>query len=138
MPPSAQLDLAPCWHKEKLWQFLQSQRQTGLLPDPAQLSWSIQDVDADGTGRNQNGDLFRDRVAVKRKLTLSWPPLAASDMSTLLSAVTDTFFTVSYPDALTGETRSMTAYVGDRTAPMYSLINGVYLWNSLSMNFIER
>ena len=31
MPPSAQLDLAPCWHKEKLWQFLQSQRQTGLL-----------------------------------------------------------------------------------------------------------
>ena len=32
----------------------------------------------------------------------------------------------------------MTAYVGDRTAPMYSLINGVYLWNSLSMNFIER
>ena len=138
MPPSAQLDLAHCWRKEKLWQFLQSQRQTGLLPDPAQLSWSIQDIDADGTGRNQNGDLFRDRVAIKRKLTLSWPPMTAADMSTLLNAVTDTFFTVSYPDALTGETRSMTAYVGDRTAPMYSLINGVYLWNSLSMNFIER
>ena len=52
------------------------------LPDPAQLSWSIQDIDADGTGRNQNGDLFRDRVAVKRKLTLSWPPMTAADMST--------------------------------------------------------
>jgi len=64
--------------------------------------------------------------------------MTAADISTLLNAVTDTFFTVSYPDALTGETRSMTAYVGDRTAPMYSLINGVYLWNSLSMNFIER
>ena len=64
--------------------------------------------------------------------------MTAADMSTLLNAVTDTFFAVSYPDALTGETRSMIAYVGDRTAPMYSLINGVYLWNSLSMNFIER
>ena len=41
------------------------------LPDPSEYSWGLQDVDADGTGRNQSGDLFRDRVASKRKLTLS-------------------------------------------------------------------
>ena len=96
------------------------------LPDPKSYSWGLQDIDADGTGRNQSGDLFRDRVATKRKLTLEWPP------------VTDTFFTVAYPDALTGATREMTAYVGDRTTPMYSLIDGKWLWESLSMNFIER
>lgn len=32
------------------------------LPDPSEMSWSIQDVDADGSGRNQSGELFRDRV----------------------------------------------------------------------------
>lgn len=108
------------------------------LPDPSEYSWGLQDIDADGTGRNQSGDLFRDRVASKRKLTLSWPPMKAAPMSTLLQAVDDVFFDVSYPDAMTGTTRKMTAYVGDRTAPMYSLIDGAYQWNGLSMNFIER
>lgn len=108
------------------------------LPNPASMTWSIQDVDADSSGRNQSGDMCRDRVTVKRKLTLEWPPLTVAKCSTLLNAVTDVFFTVSYPDALTGAVRSMTAYVGDRTSPMYSCINGEPLWEGLSMNFIER
>lgn len=108
------------------------------LPDPSEYSWGLQDVEADGTGRNQSGDLFRDRVGRKRKLTLSWPPMKAAPTATLLQAVDDVFFDVSYPDAMTGTTRKMTAYVGDRTAPMYSLIDGVYQWKGLSMNFIER
>ena len=82
------------------------------LPDPSEYSWGLQDV--------------------------SWPPMKAAPMSTLLQAVDDVFFDVSYPDAMTGTTRKMTAYVGDRTAPMYSLIDGAYQWNGLSMNFIER
>lgn len=108
------------------------------LPDPSEYSWGIQDIDADGTGRNQSGDLFRDRVATKRKLILSWPPMKAAPMSTLLQAVDDVFFKVTYPDAMTGSERQITAYVGDRTSPMYSLIDGVYQWNGLSMDFIER
>lgn len=108
------------------------------LKDPASMTWGLSDIDADSTGRNQSGDLYRDRVATKRKLTLEWPPLSMAECSTLLNAVDDVFFTVSYPDAKSGTQRSMTAYVGDRTSPMYSLINGVWLWESLSMNFIER
>lgn len=108
------------------------------LPDPQQLTWGIQDVDADGTGRNQRGLTFRDRVAIKRKLTCVWPPVDSSKMSILLNAVTDEFFTINYPDALTGGYKSMTAYVGDRSAPAYTLVNGKWLWSSLSMNFVER
>ena len=37
-------------------------------PTPAELEWSLSDLDGDNTGRNQSGNLFRDRVAVKRKL----------------------------------------------------------------------
>lgn len=108
------------------------------LPDPNGYSWSLQDIDADGTGRSQDGETFRDRVAIKRKWTMTWPPLSPEKMSVLLSAVTDVFFEATGPDALTGDNRTMTCYVGDRTAPAYSCINGEPLWESLSMNFIER
>lgn len=39
------------------------------LPDPKRggLTVTIQDLDSDSTGRNQKGELFRDRVAVKEK-----------------------------------------------------------------------
>ena len=94
------------------------------LPAPDELKWNISDLDADGTGRNQNGDMFRDRVAVKRKL---------------LQAVDDVFFSLTYPDAMTGTDRTMTCYVGDRSSPiMRPETDGKWLWGGLSMNFVER
>lgn len=108
------------------------------LPDPKSFSWGLQDVDADGSGRNQNGDAFRDRVARKRKWTMEWPPLTAEQCSTILKAVTDVFFQATGPDAEDGTNRTMTCYVGDRTTPMYSCIDGEWRWESLAMNFVER
>lgn len=108
------------------------------LPDPSGLTWGIDDIDSNGTTRNQNGDLFRDRVAVKRKIECSWPPLTPSKCSTLLKAVKDQFFQITYPDAEEGGNRTMIAYVGPRSAPMYSCIESEPLWEGLSMNFIER
>lgn len=74
-----------------------------VLPAPAEIKWSISDLDGDGSGRNQNGDLFRDRVAVKRKIECSWLPMSAQKWQQLLSAVSDPFFKLTYPDALTGQ-----------------------------------
>lgn len=110
------------------------------LPDPKRggLSISIQDLDASTTGRNQKGQLFRDRVAVKRKISYSAPPLSKAEMSSLLQAITDQFFTLEYPDPQTGTRKSITVYCGDRTAPMYSCIDGVYKWEGLTVDFIER
>ena len=81
------------------------------LPAPDELKWNISDLDADGTGRNQNGDMFRDRVAVKRKLECSWRPLVSAEMAKLLQAVDDVFFSLTYPDAMTGTDRTMMCYV---------------------------
>ena len=109
------------------------------LPAPDELKWNISDLDADGTGRNQNGDMFRDRVAVKRKLECSWRPLGSAEMATLLQAVDDVFFDLTYPDAMTGTDRTMTCYVGDRSSPiMRPETDGKWLWGGLSMNFVER
>nr|DAU03498.1 MAG TPA: hypothetical protein [Caudoviricetes sp.] len=109
------------------------------LPAPDELKWSISDLDADGTGRNQNGDMFRDRVAVKRKLECSWRPLGSAEMAKLLQSVDDVFFRLTYPDAMTGTDRTMTCYVGDRSSPiMQPETDGKWLWGGLSMNFVER
>lgn len=104
---------------------------------PKSCTVGIHDLD-DQTTRNANGDLLRDRIAIKRKLDNEWGPLTVGQMSTLLQAVSSVFFTVEYFDPQTGSYQTKTFYVGDRTAPVYTVRNGVVLWEGLSMNFIER
>ena len=70
------------------------------ITDPQTLTWDIYDLDSeDGSGRNQQGEMFRDRVAVKRKLNCTWPPMEPLPMSVLLKAMDSVFFTMRYPDA---------------------------------------
>lgn len=96
----------------------------------------ISDLDGE-TNRNANGDLIRDRIAVKRKLNLEWGPLTQSEIAPILNAVSGVFFTVTFPDPQLGQV-TKTMYVGDRTAPAYSCIKGQMKWQGLKMNFIEK
>lgn len=97
---------------------------------------TVQDLDGE-SNRNANGDMIRDRIAVKRKINLEWPPLSQSEISTLLNAVSSVFFTVTFPDPQLGMI-TKTMYVGDRTAPAYQYTNGEAKWSGLKMNFIEK
>lgn len=108
------------------------------LPAPKAFTWGIQDIDGESAGRNQMGDMFRDRVTVKRKISCEWGPLGPLSMSTLLNAVEDQFFTLECPDAKDGDIRTMIVYVGDRSAPAYTLHDGKWLWSGLTMDFVER
>jgi hypothetical protein len=106
---------------------------------PKTFKVDISDLDGE-SNRNAKGVLTRDRIAVKRKLECEWQPLKMSEISTLLQAVSDIYFTVTYPDPMEGASATRTFYVGDRTAPMYWLdpVTGEYLWQGLNMNFIEK
>lgn len=111
------------------------------IATPKTMTWDIYDLDSEeGSGRNQSGEMFRDRVAVKRKLNCTWGPLEPLEMAELLQAMDEVFFTLSYPDAHDGEYREGTFYVGDRSAPVYMWNDekGKYLWEGLTANFIER
>ena len=109
-----------------------------LIRTPKTFEATISDLDGE-TNRNLYGELIRSRIAVKRKLTLEWPPLTQSEMSTLLTAVSSVFFTVTYPDPQEGIV-TKTMYVGDRTAPayMYDKEAKEVKWQGLKMNFIEK
>lgn len=106
---------------------------------PKSMSVTISDVDSPSTTRNAKGDLVRDRVNIKRKIDLDFPPMKQSEMQTLLSAVQDQFFTVEFLDPQLGViTRTM--YVGDRSSPLYRHGNGTtdVLWENVKFNLVER
>lgn len=106
---------------------------------PATFKVDIFDLDAE-SARNTKGQLIRDRVTVKRKLSCEWSPLTMAEISVLLQAVQNVFFDVTYPDPMSGNlTETKTFYVGDRTMPLLRTdYQGQYLWEGLSMNFIEQ
>ena len=112
-----------------------------FIQDPSSLEFQMYDLDSeDGSGRNQQGMMLRDRVAVKRKLVCKFPPMYENEAKVLLNAVKDMFFTVEYPDPYTGKRETMTAYAGDRTVPLYTYDykKGMYLCTSVAFNIIER
>lgn len=113
----------------------------GWLPNPKTLQVDIQDVDYD-SGRNQSGTMTRDRVGIKRKVNLTFPPLSETDMRDTLNAIGDVFMKLEYPDpqywASNSNRKTITCYVGDRSAPMWNMINGNIQYENLSVNFIEK
>lgn len=108
------------------------------IKTPSVFQPDIYDIDGE-SARNALGDMLRDRVAVKRKLICEWGPLTMAEISTLLQAVQSVFFSVTYPDPMTGSTtETKTFYVGDRTSPLLLIKDGHYLWKGLKMNLIEK
>lgn len=103
---------------------------------PSAYEVTIQDLDGE-SNRVAAGYMVRDRIAVKRKINLEWQPLSQGEVSALLNAVKDTFFTVTFPDPQLGMI-TKTMYVGDRTSPAYQYKNGEVKWSGLKMNFIEK
>ena len=106
------------------------------IATPKVFEVAVSDLDGE-SNRNANGELIRDRIAVKRKINLEWGPLTQSEIQTLLNAVSSVFFTVTFPDPMSGVI-TKTMYVGDRTSPAYQYVNGAVKWQGLKMNFIEK
>ena len=106
------------------------------MPVPSAFSVDIEDLDGESE-RTADSNLYRERIGVNRKLKIEYKWLTQQDSSTLLNAISDVFFNVTYPDPQFGIT-TKTFYVGARTTPMYSYINGIPVWENMNFNFIER
>lgn len=109
------------------------------LPDPADISYSVQDIDAASTGRGLDGTMSRDRVAVKEKLKITFPPMYGADMNTLLGLISGVTFNCRFWSLRTGGYRVAQMYAGDRSAVAYYMFEGqpTDIWKDLSVDFIE-
>ena len=113
------------------------------LIDPQKLKHDVYDLDAgETTGRNLEGEMLRDRVAVKEKLEMEFPIMYAKDYYTMLNMVKDQFFEVLYFSPYTGDYRIATMYVGDRDGEPYYDYDPQHpdtnKWQNVKFNFIER
>lgn len=107
------------------------------VPTPQTYGWSKEDLDSEeGTGRNNaTGEMFRDRVSTKRKLTFTWPPLSIADTSRLLKAISsDEFIAARYLDAFEGDYLTKIFYAGPQSANC----GHRQRWLGISANLIEK
>jgi hypothetical protein len=106
------------------------------LPTPSEISLGVMDISK--AERNTRGMLLKEHIATKQKLELGWKYLSATELKTVLSAVSPTFFDVTYTDPLTNATRTGTFYAGDRTVGVMDIKNGVTRYKDIKFNLIER
>ncbi len=108
------------------------------IPAPTDYQVGIMDLDGE-TARTASGLMVRDRIAVKRKLELSWKYLTAVELSQILKAVSPVFVNVTYDDPETNELQTGTFYAGDRTAGAIDYSSGkVQGWKDVKFNLIEQ
>jgi len=108
-----------------------------FIPDPSSLQWGLQSVSRSDAGRDQKGKMHVELQTRKRKLELSWSGIGFAEAAEVLQAVNPETFRVTYLDALTNTTQTRTFYVGDRSAPVHSYVEGNQWYTTLSFNIIE-
>lgn len=108
------------------------------VTQPIEVVYNRYDLDSEDSFRSLSGEMQRDRVATKVKLECRWNALNATQMSQLLQAMDDVFFNINYFDPYQGSYVTKTFYVGDRSAPVYSIAGGKVIFKSFSANFIEK
>lgn len=114
-----------------------------VLPDPAVFVVDITDLEGDSTTRNARGDLIRDKIATKFKITCEWPPLSMEEIKIILEATNESFFQLTFPDPMLGTINTKTFYVDNRQMPLLkkiseNYISENYIWEGLKINFLER
>jgi hypothetical protein len=109
---------------------------TTPLPDPAEYSVTLQDIDSENTRRTEAGILTRDRVrAGVYKIQATWK-VNKSELIIITDAVKPAQFAVTFFDPTTSTNPTRPMYVGDRMARLIHLESGQSLWE-LSLSLIE-
>lgn len=107
------------------------------IPCPSSYTYKESDVSAKNAGRTENTIMHKMMIGKKIHLELSWQNVTNGEVSTILQAFTASeYFSVTYLDAKTGDYLTKTFYVGDRSAPAYNTLLGI--WKNVSFNIIER
>lgn len=107
------------------------------IPTPSDYGIDIEELSK--SERNANGLLIKERIALKRKLNMTWAYLTKAEHQTLLASVNPSFISVTYPDPQTGAIETGTFYAGTKSQGGSLFQNGIMTgWKNISINLIER
>ena len=105
------------------------------LPTPSDFQVGVMDISK--AERNATGKMIIERIAVKRKLFITYSYITAADAAKVLKLVAPTYYTVTYFDPLANQMQSIQVYCGDRQLGMIDYQNGVPRYKDFSFNLIE-
>lgn len=106
------------------------------------IQYTRNDIDGPNAGRALDGTMYRDRVTVKDKWTITCMELSAADCAKILSLIYPEYVTVTATDPRTGQDRTFQAYSNNvpATHACQRYENGQWVdyWSGISFPLIER
>lgn len=89
--------------------------------------------------RTASGKMMMEIIAVKRRLDCKWALIKDTDLKQIMDLLdAKVFHTVTYPDPQTGETATITAYVGDINMNAFRRIGNSRYYADVSLSLIEQ
>ncbi|MDY4971493.1 MAG: hypothetical protein SO101_14755 [Lachnospiraceae bacterium] len=109
------------------------------LKDPSFMSWGIKEIVNGENGRVEDGTMFKNVVAVKRKLSLGWNYPNSQEIADILQAFKPQYVKVTYHDAMDNELQTRTFYcTSDLSTPVQMWTAGKKLYSSITIDLEER
>ena len=108
------------------------------VKNPSSFTWGLQDVSDSASGRTLDSLMHKNRIAQKRKLSLSWNHPSKEETAQILQVFNPEYISVRYPDAMSGSDETRVFYVGDRSAPMKIWTINNKRYSQISFDLIER
>ena len=105
------------------------------IPTPSDYQIGIMDIS--DAKRNANGDMVKELITTKTKLTLMWRHMKRGDLQKFLVLVGQNLFELEYIDPKTDELTEGTFYSGDRQMGALKYVNGKIVYIDIIANFIE-
>ena len=109
------------------------------LPTPKNIVYSKNKLWSENTGRLDNGYFVGELVAIKRKYEVTFPPISATQLQTIMTWV-NRQQGFAYMEITNAEGSSDTAdvYFGDINVESYSWHNGIQYAINATVSIIER
>ena len=107
----------------------------------AELTPSLNDLDADGSGRDvQTGLMYRTRITSKMKVTVKFFQLQQATMQQLLSDIAQPFYSATVVDPATGAQTTKTFYTSTVPygAQRYNKETGAPYYDGVTFDMTER
>lgn len=106
------------------------------IPTPTEYSIGVMDISK--AERNANGTMIIERITTKKKITIKYAYLLGHEVSSILEAITPTYYNVTYLDPVTNTYRTSSFYCGDRNMGMIHIHDGEPRYKDLAFDLIER
>ena len=105
---------------------------------PSGFKWKKHDVSDSAAGRTSDTKMHKNRIGVKRALSLTWSCLSKHEIHEILVAFEPEYVFVKYWDPLAGSDIEKEFYTGDMEADVKWWFKGRERYSMLSFDIIER